>query len=127
MLSKRQQKRQPAAAFFVGAEESLLADAVFLAELLDAAGRIDDFLLARIERMASRTNFNVQRLVHRGTGGEAIAATARHDNFIVLGVDACFHIALPGSEPGKRGIIHKNPRSGKRLTYFRQQPLDDHA
>jgi hypothetical protein len=57
----------------------------------------------------------MQRLAHRGTGGEAIATTASYGNFVVLGMDACFHIALPGSEPGKRGIIHKKHWSGKRL------------
>jgi hypothetical protein len=104
--NKKGSQRLP---FLVGAEKSLLADTVFLTELLDATGRIDDLLLARIERVASRTHFNVQRFGHRGTGGEAVAATTCHGNFVVLGMDACFHIALPGSEPGKRGIIHKNP------------------
>jgi hypothetical protein len=113
MLCKPKQKRQPLAAFFVCMQELLLGDAVFLTELLDTTGRIDNLLLARIKRVTRGTDFNMQRLVHRGTGGEAIAATARHSNFVVLGVNACFHFALPGSEPGKRGIIHKTRATGK--------------
>lgn len=115
MLLMRKQKRQPLAAFFGLCKKLLLADAVLLTEFLNTASRVDNFLRARIERVAGRADFNMQRLVHRGTGGEIISATASYGNFVVLGVNACFHIALPGSEPGKRGIIHKNPWSGKRL------------
>jgi hypothetical protein len=115
MLFIRKQKKQPLAAFFVCGTLLLFANVVLLAEFLNTSGRVDDFLLAGVERMASRANLDMQWLVHRGTGGEAIAATACNSNFVVLGMDACFHIALPGSEPGKRGIIHKNTHSGKRL------------
>jgi hypothetical protein len=55
----------------------------------------------------------MQRLFHGGTGSETIAAATSDGNFVVLGVYACFHIVQPGSEPRKRGIIHKKTQSGK--------------
>src|SRR6266542_6079576 len=50
---------------------------VALAEFLDATGGVDDFLLARIERVARRAHFDVQGLVDRRARHERVAATAR--------------------------------------------------
>src|SRR5437667_10705283 len=67
---------------------------VALAELLDATRCIDDLLLAGVERMARRADFNVQRLVDRRARLERDAAAAGHVNFAVLGMDVGFH-SLP--------------------------------
>jgi len=57
---------------------------VALPELLDAPGGIDDLLLARIERVARRANFHMQRLVDRRAGRECVATTARDLDFAVI-------------------------------------------
>jgi len=66
---------------------------VALAEFLDPSRGVDDLLLARVERVASRTHFDVQRLVNRRAGDERITAAARHLNFAVLRMNARFHCA----------------------------------
>jgi hypothetical protein len=98
---KMKQKRQHEAAFLFNswradAMESLLGDAVLLAEFLDPAGGVHDLLLAGVERVAGGTDFHVQGLFHGGAGGEAVAAAARHVDFVVLGMNAGFHDLLPG-------------------------------
>jgi hypothetical protein len=67
------------------------AHAVFLAELVHAAGRVHDLLLAGVKRMALGADFNVQWLVQGGTGFEFIAATAGYVNFFVFGMAFGFH------------------------------------
>ena len=64
---------------------------VFLAELLNPPGSIDDFLLARIEGMTDRAYFDMQGLAHGGTGLERIAATAAYGDFLIIGVNFWFH------------------------------------
>src|SRR6185312_673510 len=49
---------------------------VLLAELVYAAGSVDDLLLARIERMAARADFHLQVMSERGARLERIAAGA---------------------------------------------------
>ena len=67
--------------------------AVFLLETLDSACGIDEFLLARIERMAHRANFRVNFL--GGTSGlEGIAAPAANLYSMVLGMYAFLHGSL---------------------------------
>lgn len=64
--------------------------AVFLLESLYSAGRIDIFLLTRIERMAYRANFSVDFFV--GTAGlESIAAAAMNHDLIVFWMYSFFH------------------------------------
>ena len=63
----------------------------FLAELLDATGSIDDLLLARVERMAVRAHFNVQRFVHGRLGRELLTAGAGDFDFFVFGMDTRLH------------------------------------
>lgn len=64
--------------------------AVFLLESLYSAGRIDIFLLTRIERMAHRANFSVDFFV--GTAGlEGIAAAAMNHYLIVFWMYSIFH------------------------------------
>src|SRR5207237_4167435 len=64
---------------------------VTLTELLDASGRVNDLLLSRVERMARRTNFDVQRLVNRRARLERDAAAACHVDFAVFGMNIGFH------------------------------------
>jgi hypothetical protein len=66
---------------------------VTLAELLDATCSVDDFLLARIERVACRAHFDVQRFVDRRTRRKRVAAAARHLDLAVLRMDTGFHQA----------------------------------
>lgn len=70
---------------------SSLFHAVFLAEALDAAGRIDDFLLAGIKRMALRTHFDRQRATQRGPRFKRVTATAGDIDFVVVGMNIGFH------------------------------------
>src|SRR6185295_17413513 len=64
---------------------------VTLAELVDPAGGIHHLLLARIEGMARRADFDMQRLAHGRRGDERVSAAARHQDFRVLGMNARFH------------------------------------
>ena len=61
-------------------------------ELLDAAGCIDELLLASVERMASAAKFGLD-LRQSGANSKGIAAGANHFGFfVILGVDVFFHI-----------------------------------
>ena len=81
--------------------------AKLLTELVDATGRINDFVFARIERMRLGRNFNFEQRILlpieldsfarlNGRAGQEfeVAREVVHDNFAVLGVDAFFHYSL---------------------------------
>jgi hypothetical protein len=72
-----------------------LFHAIFLAEFLDTPCRINNLLLAGIKRMAGRTDFHMQILVHGRAGGKLVATTAGNLNFIIAGMDIGFHIKIP--------------------------------
>src|SRR6187431_3288976 len=59
-------------------------------EALHPAARVDELLLARVERMARRADLHVQ-LRLRGPGPELVAAGARHVREDVFGMDAGLH------------------------------------
>jgi hypothetical protein len=65
--------------------------AILLAETLDSTGGIHDLLLAGVERVARRTDLDVQWLAVRRLGLERVAAAASHFDFLVFRVDAFFH------------------------------------
>ena len=67
---------------------------VLLIELLDAASRINDLLFAGVERMAGSAHFDMQRLLHRRSGREGVAAGAGHRDFVVCRMDVGFHLVL---------------------------------
>src|SRR5262249_24392445 len=67
-----------------------LVPAVFLLELLDAAGGVHVLHLAREERVAGRADFDGD-LLAGAARDELVAAAARHGAFFVLGMDALFH------------------------------------
>jgi hypothetical protein len=75
---------------FLARARSLRA-AITARELLDPAGGIDEFLLARKKRMASGADadFNIAtcraRVIHR-------AARAHHVGLEILRMNACFHL-----------------------------------
>src|SRR5262249_53765006 len=64
---------------------------VLLAELVDAARRVDDLLLAREERMAVRAHVDLEVFAHGRTRLEGVAAAAGHRDLGVIGMRSCFH------------------------------------
>jgi hypothetical protein len=64
---------------------------VFLAEFLDPARGVDNLLLARVERVARRTDFNVQGLRNGRARSERVAATTSHLDLLVVRVNSVFH------------------------------------
>jgi hypothetical protein len=101
VIAGEQKKGSRRAAFVVESKatgrvgSSRLADcAVLLVEFLDSASRIDDLLLAGVERMAGRTHFDVQRLLHRRSRRKVVTAGAGYGDFIVCRMDGGFHLVL---------------------------------
>jgi hypothetical protein len=64
---------------------------VFLAETIDAACRIEKFLLAGIERMAGRANLNLNVVTLGRAGLDDIAAMALDLDRLVFGMDSFSH------------------------------------
>src|SRR5215475_10084510 len=69
------------------------APRVLLLELLDASGRVDDFLPTGIERMARCAHLDVEVLAEGRTGLECIPARAGDSDFLVVRMDPGFHRA----------------------------------
>ena len=65
--------------------------AVFLTELLNAAGSVNNLLLAGIERMALGTYFDVQVLARRRARLELVATTARYVDFRIIWMNFGLH------------------------------------
>ena len=65
--------------------------AVTAAELIDAARRVDDALLARIEWVARSADFDVKVLAKGRTGLKLVAAAAVDRQRGVIGVDFRLH------------------------------------
>ena len=77
---------------------------VLLAELIDAAGRVEHLLLARIERVAARAHFDREVLPESRAGRERVATGAGHRDVLVFRVDQRFHDRTTEAEAcGKRG------------------------
>jgi len=67
---------------------------VLLGEALDAAGGVNQFLLAGEEGVAARADFNVQLVALDGlTSGEIVAAGALHRYSVIVRVNTGFHEA----------------------------------
>jgi hypothetical protein len=62
----------------------------------DAAGSVDQLLLAGEERVTFRTYFQVNLCFSR-TGPECFTARALHHRINVVGVNVCFHLSPPKS------------------------------
>src|SRR5262249_1858934 len=80
---------------------------VALAEPLDAAGRVDELLLARQEGVAVAADLQPQLLL-RGAGRPGRPARAVHGDLVIVGVDVRFH-----------GTAHS---SGRRATAQPRRP-----
>jgi hypothetical protein len=65
--------------------------AVAHVKAIDAPCRVDQLLLAREKRMASRADFHVQIALFGRTGLEALTARAGHCDLVVLGMNSWFH------------------------------------
>jgi hypothetical protein len=65
--------------------------AVFLTKFLHAPSRVNNFLLARIEGMADRANFYMQRPTHGGSRLKSAAATTRDGDFLIVWMNVRFH------------------------------------
>ena|SRR5882757_1712401 len=67
---------------------------IFLGEALDAAGGVNQLLLAGEEGVTIRANFNIQPVALDGrTSREIVAAGAMHGYGVIVGVNAGFHEA----------------------------------
>src|ERR1044071_70315 len=64
---------------------------VLLAEFVDAPAVVDDLLLARIERVAVRADFDLQVVPQRRARVEGVPAAAGHRDLFVLWMDSVFH------------------------------------
>src|SRR6266550_6448585 len=79
---------------------------VLLLEAIDAAGRVDQLLLAGEERMALRADLDAQ-LFLGGVGGPGLAAGAMHLDLVILGMDLCFHEFEPRLDKRETASIAK--------------------
>src|SRR6202051_162310 len=68
---------------------------VLAAEALHASSGVHQLLLARKKRMARRADFYADVSMMRRPGNKGIAASAMHANFVISGMNSCFH----GFEP----------------------------
>ena len=68
--------------------------AVTLVKAIDASCGIDQLLFTRKERVASRTDFDVQVALLGGASLECLAARAADSNFNVFGMNSWFHFLL---------------------------------
>ena len=68
--------------------------AIALVEAIDASSGIDQLLFAGEERMASRTNFDMQIAFLGRASLEGLAASAGNGNIDVFWVNSWFHLIL---------------------------------
>src|SRR2546429_5989710 len=59
-----------------------------------APRRVNQFLIARKKRMASRTNLNVQIPFARRARLKSLAASASHSDFLIFRMNSGFHFVL---------------------------------
>src|SRR6266403_2030784 len=72
---------------------SRVALGVLAPEALDAAGRVHELLLAGKERMASGADFHADVALVGGAGNKRVTAGAMDPNFVVAGMNSCFHVS----------------------------------
>src|SRR3954470_8688849 len=80
-----QTKRAPYGALH--SNDALDSTSVLLTELVYATASVDDLLLARIEGMAVRADFDLQVMTQRRTRQERVAAGTGHVCVFVLGMN----------------------------------------
>ena len=76
--------------------------AITLVEAVDASGRVNEFLLAGEERMASRTDFDLKVFLAGRARLKRLAASTVYRNFFVFGMNSLFHFWLPQKERRRR-------------------------
>jgi hypothetical protein len=82
----------------------VLANTVFLPELVYATATIDDFLLARIKWVTRGAHLNKEILAEGRTGCELIATTTSDFDAVVIRMYVGFHsLALPSALLHKKG------------------------
>src|SRR5262245_20959553 len=79
-----------------GRRGAALLQAVLLAEAVDAAAGVHDLLLARVEGVAVRADFDLKVLAERRARLEGVATAAGHRDLGVLGMNTFFHGVSPG-------------------------------
>jgi len=84
-----------------------LFDAVLLVEALDTTCCVYEFLFSSKERMAGRTNFDLD-VLYRRTGLDDISAGAGDGGELVLGMNTALHL-LP---PRNAGCLKTGHRDG---------------
>jgi len=65
-----------------------------LVKAINSTRSIDHFLLTRVKWVALGTNFQVNIFTHGRFGLDDVAAATGRSNFIVLGMDICFHVGF---------------------------------
>src|SRR5208282_3572790 len=104
---QRKQARMPVLPGF------LFRRGVLLVEAFDAAGGVNQLLLAGEEGMAVRADFELQDVAFvRGARLEDVAAGAGHGHFVVVGMNAGFHAGCSSRPAGLRGSLIGSVRAG---------------
>jgi hypothetical protein len=85
---------------------------VFLAETIDAAAGVENFLLASVERMAVRAHLDMQLLAKRRARRKRVAATADNLHFGVFGMNVRFH------DETLCGVRSLTPELGKGARFY---------
>ena len=83
--------------------------AVTFVEAIDASCGIDQLLLTRKERVAGRTDFDVQVALAGGAGLERLAAGAANGNLVIFGMNSWFHLTLLHSLSGAFAAFSNMP------------------
>lgn len=88
----------------------VLLHPVLAAEFIYAACCINNFLLTSVERMACRTDFNVDIFPRCRTRGKTVAASAADGDFIVVWMNSGFHISslLVAPDTTTQGALEKS-------------------
>jgi hypothetical protein len=79
-----------------------LAYTVFLAEFVHTSAGIDDFLLARIKRVARGAHLNKEILAERRARIELVATTTSYLDVVVIRMNIGFHVLALRS-----ALLHK--------------------
>ena len=95
---------------FRGADSGVLLQAKSLVEPINASTGIDQLLLAGVEGMALRADFNLDVLLC-GTGCENVATGTADRSLFVLGMDTFLHVVSPLSALGSKGALHPSIQS----------------
>jgi hypothetical protein len=84
--------------------------AIFLAEFLDTASGIHDFLLAGVERVALGAYLDMQILADGRTCLERVATAARDGDFLIIRMDFGLHARLSFRGCHRKGAIINESR-----------------